>query len=128
MKPFTLSKTVSRLLLYFGLAAAILVVFVLVFALSVSLGFTQRVSRAWIGLAFFTIGLFWFLVKAGRDYWRRPTYWMAVAGVLTVHLLAFVAILRNYPRWPLIWFVPTTLIEFPLITGILEVVYKPQKR
>jgi len=65
---------------------------------SVVLGNNQQISRA----------------LASSDVW------LAVAGLLAVHLLAFVAILRSYPQWRMIWFMPVVVLEAGLFSVIVN--------
>jgi apolipoprotein N-acyltransferase len=93
LSELTLGKIVQRFLLYIGIALAVLVVF----AVAIVLSKGTTVSAEWLGLVVYTSGLFWVTIRQSREYWRRPSFWLAIAGLLVVHLLAFVAILRAYP-------------------------------
>src|ERR1700674_2396197 len=107
LSELTLGKIVQRFLLYIGIALAVLVVF----AVAIVLSKGTTVSAEWIGLVVYTSGLFWVTIRQSREYWRRPSFWLAIAGLLVVHLLAFVAILRAYHRWHMIWFIPVVIVE-----------------
>jgi len=82
-----------------------------------------RVPGAWMALAVFTCGLFWVIVRQSRVYWRRLGFWFAIAGLLIVHSLAFVAILRAYPQWREIWFWPIMVVEAGLFGAILYLLF-----
>ena len=53
---------------------------------------------------------------------------MSIAGLLIVHLLAFVAILRAYPQWRGIWFMPAIIVEAGLFGAILYLLFGERKR
>lgn len=128
MKEVVLGKIVRRGLLYIGLAVASLTAFALVFALIVYTGHSGRVSGGWFGLAVYTCGLFWVTIRQSREYWRLPGFWVAILGLLVVHLLAFVAILRAYPQWRMIWFVPIVIVEGGSFGAILYLLFGSHKR
>jgi hypothetical protein len=127
----TLGWVVRRLLLYIGLAFASLTVFVLFFALTVRLGVTDKINGwfkgGWIGFFVFTALLFWMTVRQSLRRWRHWTFWLAIACLLTIHCLAFVAILRIYPDWRVIWFWPITVVEAGVFGGMLAWLF-PEKR
>jgi hypothetical protein len=106
---------VRRLLLYIGLAFAALTVFALFFALTIRLGITSKVNDwfkgGWVGFLCFTALLFWITVRESRRRWSHWSFWLAIVCLLTIHCLAFVAILRIYPDWRVIWFWPITVVE-----------------
>ena len=119
-------RIARRSLLYIGIALAALVVIGLLVAISVQTGTAFTVG--WIGLVVYTLGLFWVTIRQSREYWRRPGFWMAIAGLLAVHLLAFVVILRAYPRWRMIWFMPVVIGEGGLFGAILYLLFADRKR
>jgi hypothetical protein len=41
-------------------------------------------------------------------------------GLLTAHCFIFVAILRVYPQWRMIWFWPITVVEAGVLGATLE--------
>jgi len=59
-------------------------------------------------------------ISKSREAWHRPTFWLAVVGLLAVHLLAFVAILRSYPEFRMIWFMPIVIVEAAFFSIILN--------
>ena len=128
MKGVALGKLVRRGLLYIGLALASLTAFALVFALLVYTGHTGRLPWDWIALAVFTSGLFWVTIRQSRAYWRHASFWLVIAGLLVVHLLLFVAILRVYPQWREIWFWPVMVVEAGLFGAILYLLFGERKR
>jgi len=120
-----IGKIARRSLLYIGLALAALAVIGLLVAISVHTG--TAFTGGWIGLVVYTSGLFWVTIRQSRDYWRRPGFWLALAGLLVVHLLAFVAILRTYPQWRMIWFIPVVIVEGGLFGAILYLLFGSRK-
>ena len=119
----TWGKVVQRLLLYVGIALAVLVVC----AVAIVLSKGAKVSGGWIALAVYTAGLFWVTIWQSRTYWRRRGFWVAVAGLLVVHLLAFVAVLRDYPQWRGIWFWFVVIVEGGLFGAILYLLFGDRK-
>jgi apolipoprotein N-acyltransferase len=121
-----IGRIARRAFLYVGLALAALAVIGLLVAISVQTG--AVFTGGWIGLAIYTSGLFWVTIRQSREYWRRPGFWMVIAGLLVVHLLAFVAILRAYPRWRMVWFMPVVIGEGGLFGAILYLLFADRKR
>jgi hypothetical protein len=115
---WSLGKVVRRLFLCLGLAIAFLAVFSLLFILSVRTGI--EIPFRWVGLAMFTSLLLWALLRSYKDYWRRPTWWLALASLLALHLLVFVPILQRYPKWSVIWFLPVVVVEVQIFSLILD--------
>lgn len=119
----TFGWVVRRLLLYIGLAFAALAVFALFFALTVYLGVTDKVrgwfNGPWIGFVLYTVLLFWIIVRQSQRRWNHWSFWLVIACLLTIHSLAFVAILRIYPQWRVIWFWPTTVAEGGMFGAML---------
>ncbi len=119
----TFGWVVRRLLLYIGLALAALTVFALFFALSIRLGVTDKVDGwfkgGWIGFLVYTVLLFWITARQSRRRWHHWSFWFAITCLLTIHCLAFVAILRKYPDWRVIWFWPITVAEAGIFGGTL---------
>jgi cytochrome bd-type quinol oxidase subunit 2 len=127
----TLGSVIRRLLLYIGLAFASLTIFALFFALTIRLGVTDKINGwfkgGWIGFLVFTTLLFWITVRQARRRWRHWSFWLAIACLLTLHCLAFVAILRIYPDWRVIWFWPITVVEAGAFGGMLAWLF-PERR
>jgi hypothetical protein len=71
----------------------------------------KQVPFQWIKLTAFTPIIFWAVLKQFKEYWRRPTLWLAAAALLALHVGAFTLVLRSYPQWPVIWFLPVGLVE-----------------
>ena len=66
-------------------------------------------------------------IRQSRAYWRRLGFWLAIAGLLVVHLLAFISVLRVYPQWREIWFVPVMIVEAGLFGAILYLLFGERK-
>lgn len=124
MSELTFGKIVQRFFVYVGIALAVLVLFGVAIVLSKG----AKISGDWIALAVYTVGLFWVTIRQSRRYWRRPGFWLAIAGLLVVHLLAFVAILRAYPQFRGIWFWPIVIVEGGLFGAILYLLFGERKR
>jgi hypothetical protein len=123
LSELTLGKIVQRFFVYIGIALVVLVVFGVTIVLSKG----AKISGDWIALTIYTSGLFWVTIRQSRRYWRRPGFWLAIAGLLVVHLLAFVAILRAYPQFRGIWFWPIVIAEGGLFGAILYLLFGERK-
>jgi len=114
---------VRRLLLYIGLALISLTVFALFFTVTIRLGITKEVQywfdAGWIGFLVYTGLLFWITVRESRRRWSHWSFWLAIGAVLAIHCFAFVAILRVFPDWRVIWFWPVTVVEAGAFGGVL---------
>ena len=119
MKQLKATKVASRFLLYVGIALGVLVAIALTILIGAYVGYTHEPSVGWLGLAGFTPLIFWSVVKSLRNRWKRPSFWLAVAALLVLHILAFAAVLTHYPRWPLLWFIPVSFIEAGVFVMIL---------
>lgn len=117
MKVMSFGKIIRKGLLYLGLALIGLAVITLAIVLSIRMGIV--IPSRWLGLAFWTPALFWWITKPLKRHWRRPAFWGALIGLLVLHLLALTAVLLRYPRWPLVWFAPVSIVEAALFTVIL---------
>lgn len=126
------AKLASRFLLYVVVALGFLLVCVVFVVIAVYSGQTRGLPVGWFGLAGFTPPIFWAAVKPLKWLWNRPAFWLAVAALLGLHLLAFMAILLRYPQWPLLWFVPIGLIEAGVLFLVLDKLFNysqmPSKR
>jgi len=126
LSDLTLGKIIQRFLLYVGIAFAVLVVFAAVIVLSKGRG--GHISGGWFGFVGYTGLLFWVTIRQTREHWQRLGYWLAIGGLLVVHSLAFVAILRAYPAWRMIWFMPVVVVEGGLFGAILYLLFGHRKR
>lgn len=112
-------KVVRRFLLYIGIALAVLVV---VFAFIV-LSKGAKVPWQWVALAVWTAVLFYVTIRQSRAYWSFMGFWLTIAGLLVVHLLFFIAILRVYPQWREIWYWPIAVVEGGFFGAILYLLF-----
>ncbi len=121
-----------RVLLYIGLAFAALTVFALFFALTIRLGTTDKVrgwfDGGWIAFVSYTALLFWITVRQSRRRWSHWSFWFVIVCLLTIHCLAFTAILRIYPNWRVIWFWPIVVAEGGVFGGILTWLFPERRR
>src|SRR6266550_8062448 len=102
-------KIVRRLFLYLGLAVASLVIFSLIFALSVR---TQiSIPFSWIMLAIFTAVFAFTIVNSSREHWTRVSFWFTFGGALVAHLAVFIPLVRLYPEFKPFWYVPIVIVE-----------------
>lgn len=115
-----------RVLLYVALALAGLVGIGLLVATAIYTGIAF--IGGWVGLIGYTLVLFWIIVSRWREYWNRTMFWLIIASLLTLHLLGFVAVLRIYPQWRMIWFLPIIVLEAALFSFILDTLLGDRKR
>jgi hypothetical protein len=115
----TLGRIVRRSLLYVGLAVAALAGIGLLVAIRIHTSIA--LTSGWIGLVGYTSLLLWVTISRSRERWHRPMFWLAVVGLLVVHLLTFAEILRSYAEWRMIWFLPVVIFEAGLFSIILNV-------
>ena len=73
----------------------------------------------WVGLTAYTLLIFGTLIRAFRPSWARAGFWAMIAALLVAHLAAYAAVLRLIPDWRLSWFLPMTMVEFPILMSIL---------
>lgn len=100
---------VRRVLAYFAVAFAFLALCALLAFLTIRTG--KRLPMLWVELAAFTWITFWYPIQQYKRHWRRPIFWSGVVGLLAIHLIIFVIVLRSYPEWRLVWFIPVAIAE-----------------
>ena len=103
-----------------GIALGALAAFALVFALSIHSGIV--IPGRWIGLCMWTAIVFGVVLRNRRGHWSFPTFWLAVAGLLTVHTLAFATVLNTY-RWRPVWFIPVAIGKAVLFGAVLDALF-----
>jgi hypothetical protein len=108
-----------RSLWYIGVALAILLIVLGFVAISFYTGHTHPPPVGWFGLVGFTPLVFWAVITTLRLHWDRPVFWFAIAGLAGLHVALFTAILMRYPQWPLLWFIPVSMIEGGLFVVVL---------
>src|SRR5690348_7521082 len=116
-------KLIQRFFLYVGLALVALAVL----ALIVVLTHGASVPSRWVALIVYTFGLFWVAIRQSREYWQYAAFWLAIFGLLVIHSLAFVAVLRGYPQWRGIWFMPIVIGEGGLFGAVLYFLFGSRK-
>ena len=125
MSDLTLRTSIQRFLLYVGIALAVLAVFAAFIVFT--RGGVGHVSGGWFGLVGYTGLLFWVTIRQTREHWQRLDYWFAMGSLLVVHFLAFVVILRAYPQWRMIWFMPVVIVEGGSFGAILSLLFVGRK-
>jgi hypothetical protein len=118
----TIKNILLRTLLYLGVALSFLAVMALITFVSVRTGFSIPIR--WVGLAVFTGIISWFVFHQYHTAAKERLFWLTTSTIMAVHLIGFVFLLLYIPRWPLVWFLPTTLIEVSLIVVIMEKVFR----
>jgi hypothetical protein len=122
----TMRNILRRLLLYLGLALSFLAVMALIVVVSVRTGFSIPVR--WVGLPVFTGVIGWFIFHQYRTLAKDAWFWLTAISIMVVHLIGFVVLLVYFERWPLVWYLPATLVEVALIVVIMEKVSDRARR
>jgi hypothetical protein len=113
--------TVRRALdfvIYIALSVAVL--FSIAWCAEHNIGSEQGLVR-WGGLAGSTVVLFWYFVETYKRLLKRWTFWAVLLGLLTVRLLAFIAILSRASEWRVVWWgilLPLEIVVFVLILSV----------
>ncbi|MGC1105754.1 MAG: hypothetical protein WA876_04380 [Candidatus Acidiferrales bacterium] len=95
--------------------------------ISARTGITIRHQQYW--LAAWTVFLLWVAIKTYRRYWKHLLFWLALAILLGGHLALFTVILRNFPDFRPVWYIPVLVAEgavFGVIYGVL--LDRPKRR
>lgn len=71
--------------------------------------------RKWVGLTGSTLVTFGFAVKESRHYRPGRAFWVALTGLLFVHLACFLTLFRFIQHWILLWFFVICAFEIPFI-------------
>jgi hypothetical protein len=71
----------------------------------------KTVPFNWISFAGFTPIIFWLVLKQLKRFWHKTSLWLATAALLGLHLLGGFMVLRIWPSWPGVWFIPAGLVE-----------------
>jgi len=111
---------------YVGLALAFLAFVALLVTFSLVRG--RTLNGGWVGFFGFTVLLFWLFIRQGRKYWNRWGFWLFAVASVTIHSVAFVAILRKDPAFRMIWFVPIVIVEAALFGALREALFSARTR
>ena len=121
------SSFAKRLSVDVGVGLAIILAAALLFGLSLIIGRIPPFN--WLLLFCLTPVLFWVVLKQHRKHWRMPALWLATVGMLAAHVMVFVMVLRAYPRFPGIWFLPIGAIEvWPIDLTLRKLVANRSRR
>ena len=66
-----------------------------------------------------TAVIFGYSIRGNRRLWSNNRYWLLMAGLLAVHLVAFSAVLMNVEEWRLTWWIPIIPIEIGLVAFVI---------
>ena len=77
-------------------------------------------SGRWLGWAVQTVLIFVVLVRDYRPSWSKASFWITVLGLIGAHALAYAAAFSRVEQWRGLWFLPITLIEYPVLLTILD--------
>jgi cation transport ATPase len=119
LKRLTIAQKLARFLMHLaiGLVAALLVGLVTWYTPD---SIRKNISGGWIGLAVFTPTTFWIVARQYRNLWRRLSFWLTLVSILVIHLLGFTLVLRNFPEFRMLWYVPIMIVEVVLVALLIE--------
>ena len=104
----------------FGFALAALLVIAVAIFVSAKTGIT--IPKRWFGFCVWTTLLIWFVQRLCKHHRRNRMFWLAFGGLLMVHTLVFIVVLRSITDWGLGWFAPVFIVEAPIMVVFLEAV------
>lgn len=81
---------------------------------------TGQSFTKWGGLTINTLGLYGWVVKQCRRFWRNEVFWWTILALVLVHTACFWVILRDVEQWRLAYFLAMYPIELPLIARALD--------
>lgn len=116
-------RIIRRFVLDVGIALAVLVVF----AIAIILSHGARVPSAWFAFAVYTSLLFWVTIRQSREYWQHGKFWLAIVSLFLFHFLAFFPILRSYPEFRGIWFMPIVICEAGFFGAMIYLLFGRSK-
>jgi hypothetical protein len=122
----TMKNILRRILLYLGMALSFLAAMALIVVVSARTGFSIPVR--WVGLAVLTSLIGWFIFHQYRTLAKKFWFRRTAISIMAVHLIGFVILLFYFPRWPVVWFLPATMVEVALIVMIMEKVSDRARR
>lgn len=80
---------------------------------------TQVSLQIWIGLISSAAIIFGYSISWTRGVRRPARFWWLWASLLLLHFVLFVPVLIYFDRWPLIFFLYSSMAEFAFIFPIL---------
>ena len=72
----------------------------------------------WGGLTFFTLVIFWWVIKESRPRWRNKVFWWTIVAALFVHIVGFSTAFRYVEHWRAFYFFAISMIEAPIIMSV----------
>jgi hypothetical protein len=114
-----------RRLLRLGLWFAVLVIAGIVSAILIGAYAEHRdnplvPSGRWLAWAIQTSILLWAALQEHRRNWNERGYWLAIAGWLLIHTVAYAIVLEVIVDWRPVWFLPISIVEYLLVMAILD--------
>jgi hypothetical protein len=104
-----------------AIAVACLVVFAIGFFIWVKTGLIKfQIPARWFGLFYWTCALLWVILRQFKSDLRRVKFWVVLLTVLALHIGGFALVLRGYPEWRTVWFLPIFIIEGSLVMAALR--------
>lgn len=109
-----------------SIAIASLVVIAIVVVVSAKTGIV--IPARWCGLFFWTCALLWIVCRQHKHHLRQGKFWVALLGLMSVHLAIFVPVLRAYPEWREALFPFAFVIEGTVILAALDKVLRHRRQ
>ena len=109
-----------------GIAIGCLVIFSIVFFVSIKTGIT--IAGRWFGLAVWTGALLWVIFRQCKKEVRKGRFWIILTGLLAIHFAAFILVLRRYPEWRMAWFPIAYVIEGTFMITVLNTFVRKRRR
>ena len=84
-----------------------------------------------VPLSYSTTGtaiILYYTISDYRRFWRRWRFWVAVAVLLTIHLIAYIAVLLKVEDFKIIWIALFTPAEVVALTLGLNLALRGDKR
>jgi len=78
-----------------------------------------EVFGKWGGLVANTFIIFGYTIRYGKRYWKRPSFWTVLLGLLSVHIILFLFLLERLPEWRISWWILVTPVEYIAIGSLL---------
>lgn len=71
-------------------------------------------------MTFYTAVLAYGVLRAHRPDWSRPTFWLTLAVLFSIHFAVYAAAFRAIAEWRVVWFAPLFVVEYTVFLAALE--------
>ena len=77
-------------------------------------------SGRWLGRLGYTILIAVFVIRDGRQNWRRSSFWLTLVGLFAAHTALYAVAFKNVQDWRGIWFLPISIVEYVIFVAALQ--------